>query len=198
MSERAFLKGAPHLAIFEMWVPELRKTLGIAQRSKPTVILRKRRPSQSEGLPTKDLCILLSTAKTRSGAPHLAVFEMWVREAGKILGDQTASRHDPVMRGGHSCPPPLRLGLILGVIGFDPLHFDKGHGTRCVACKAGSVSAGGLDIRDPHLENREMWGTRFFILTRWSSASAQHACARSRSAWPRSTCGRLLRCARRR
>jgi hypothetical protein len=41
-----------------MWVSEAGKTPGITHVSQPAVILRKRRPSQREGLPTKDLCIL--------------------------------------------------------------------------------------------------------------------------------------------
>ena len=44
------MPGAPHLALFEMWVSEA------SHPSQPAVVLRKRRPSQSEGLPTKDLC----------------------------------------------------------------------------------------------------------------------------------------------
>ena len=42
--------GAPHLALFEMWVRQASAT------SQPAVILSKRRPSQREGLPTKDPC----------------------------------------------------------------------------------------------------------------------------------------------
>jgi hypothetical protein len=58
--------------------------------------------SQSEGLPTKDLCtptgkqnpILVIPSKARDlqssvpenpGAPHLALFEMWVSEVSHIL-----------------------------------------------------------------------------------------------------------------
>ena len=36
------------------------------------------------------------------------------------------------------------------------------------------------------------------VLNRWSSASARRACVKSRSAWRRSACGRLPRCALRR
>jgi hypothetical protein len=68
--------------------------------SQPAVILRKRRPSQREGLPTKDLCTRTRQTKSNSchpeqsegsavlntrklGAPHPAPFEMWVSASGK-------------------------------------------------------------------------------------------------------------------
>ena len=68
--------------------------------SQPAVVLRKRRPSQREGLPTKDLCTPTPQTKSNSchppqsegsavlntgkpGAPHLAPFEMWLSASGK-------------------------------------------------------------------------------------------------------------------
>jgi hypothetical protein len=73
--------------------------VGSQPHPQPAVILRKRRPSQREGLPTKDLCTLQvpiripavvipskardlqSSVSENPGAPHLAVFEMWVSES---------------------------------------------------------------------------------------------------------------------
>jgi hypothetical protein len=57
---REMRPGAPHLALFEMWASEASHT------SQPAVILRKRRPSQREGLPTKDLCTLQVPIKNPS------------------------------------------------------------------------------------------------------------------------------------
>jgi hypothetical protein len=68
--------------------------------SQPAVVLRKRRPSQREGLPTKDLCTPTPQTKSNSchppqsegsavlntgkpGAPHLSPFEMWLSASGK-------------------------------------------------------------------------------------------------------------------
>jgi hypothetical protein len=53
---------------------------------------------------------------------HLAVFEMWCREAKTLEVNQPTCGHDPVMSGGHSCPSPLTLGLIFGALA----PFDKG------------------------------------------------------------------------
>jgi hypothetical protein len=69
--------------------------VGSQPHPQPAVILRKRRPSQREGLPTKDLCTLQVPIRIPAvvirakrgirvlgtsvqGAPHLALFEMWV------------------------------------------------------------------------------------------------------------------------
>jgi len=70
----------------------------VPQTPQPAAILRKRRPSQREGLPTKDLCTPTPQTKSNSchpeqsegsavlgtrkpGCPHLAIFEMRVRQA---------------------------------------------------------------------------------------------------------------------
>jgi len=38
---------------------------------------------------------------------------MWVSEAAEILKiNRLTRRHDPVVWGGHSCPPPLNLGFL--------------------------------------------------------------------------------------
>jgi len=35
-------------------------------------------------------------------------------------------RHDLLVQGGHSCPPPLRLGLIVGRSVLIPANFRQG------------------------------------------------------------------------
>ena len=83
--------GRPTSRVFEMRVSASQP------HPQPAVIPRKRRPSQREGLPTKDLCTLqvpitqpFIPSKARDlqpsvsenpGAPHLAIFEMWASEA---------------------------------------------------------------------------------------------------------------------
>ena len=83
--------------------PQVSKTLGITRISQPVVILRKRRPSQREGLPTKDLCTPTPQTKSNSwhpeqsegsavltirnpGCPTSRVFEMWRSGSEKTPG----------------------------------------------------------------------------------------------------------------
>ncbi len=93
--------------------------------SQPAVVLRKRRPSQREGLPTKDLCT--PTPQTKSNSCHppqsegsaipqhrktgcptsRALRDVAVGKWEDAANQSSCTRkHDPFVYGGHSCPPP--------------------------------------------------------------------------------------------
>jgi hypothetical protein len=73
----------------------------------------------------------------------------WQQAGSNAMLDADRQRFEPL-------PPPLRLGLILGVIGFDPLHFDKvKKRTRVSAPHVGFLTAPGKDIEITGLPTRK-------------------------------------------
>ena len=108
--------------------------------SQPAVVLRKRRPSQREGLPTKDLCTPTPQTKSNSchppqsegsavlntgkpGAPHLSPFEMWLSASGRtpqinhparasMIRSCTADIPVRPRQGPNRQPRPLRTELL--------------------------------------------------------------------------------------
>ena len=192
--------GAPHLALFEMWVSEASHT------PQPAVILRKRRPSQREGLPTKDLCILTPQTKSNSCHPEQS-------EGSAVLS--TRKPGCPTSRGfrdvgvaksatssTHRHPEEAQAFATRRPANEGSLHFPPGKQNPILSSRAkrGICSPQYQKTRVPHISRFSRCGCRRVahpnvvlfdvrvgtltvgsMPTRWSSASAQHACAKSRS-----------------